>query len=116
MKNKENSSKPEEPKLPNQPDKNVPVKPDVNPDPTKIKPGINDPAKQDPTRIDEPSPPSPIEPKSSHPEKEMANKSRVIVPKGTRQETGVDRYIKKTENTEIIKDAKINNKADLYKK
>lgn len=116
MKNKENSSKPEEPNLPNQPDKNIPVKPDINPDPTKIKPGINEPGKKDPTRIDEPSPPSPTEPKTQQPEKEIANQRRIIVPKGTRQETGVDRYIKKTENTEIIKDAKINNKAEQQKK
>lgn len=36
------------------PDKNVPVKPNVNPDPTKPKPGGNEPKKNDPTRIEEP--------------------------------------------------------------
>lgn len=40
--------------LPNQPDKNVPLKPDINPDPTKPKPGGNEPEKNDPTRIVEP--------------------------------------------------------------
>jgi hypothetical protein len=39
---------------PVKPERNIPVKPDKNPDPTKIIPGINEPEKEDPTRIDEP--------------------------------------------------------------
>ena len=34
------------------PEKSIPMKPDKNDDPTKIKPGINDPKKNDPTCID----------------------------------------------------------------
>lgn len=40
---------------PVKPEKDIPVKPDVNPDPTKPKPGGNEPEKNDPTRIEEPS-------------------------------------------------------------
>ncbi len=40
----------------------------------------------------------------------------MIVPAGTEQETGITRFIKKTKNTEIIKDAYINNKAELKRK
>jgi hypothetical protein len=36
------------------PDRNVPMKPDKNHDPTKTRPGINEPEKIDPTRIDNP--------------------------------------------------------------
>ena len=36
------------------PEKEIPVKPDKNPDPTKPGPGVNDPQKVDPTRIEEP--------------------------------------------------------------
>lgn len=36
------------------PEKDIPVKPDKNPDPTKPKPGGNEPEKNDPTRIKEP--------------------------------------------------------------
>ncbi len=36
------------------PDKNIPTKPDRNPDHTKILPGVNEPEKIDPTRIDPP--------------------------------------------------------------
>ncbi|HKR04021.1 MAG TPA: hypothetical protein VJY62_05230 [Bacteroidia bacterium] len=39
-----------------------------------------------------------------------------IIPEGTQQETGVTRFIKKTKQTEIVKDAKINNKVDLKNK
>ena len=39
---------------PNKPEKHIPVKPDQNPDPTKRKPGQNEPEKIDPTRIKEP--------------------------------------------------------------
>ena len=39
---------------PVKPEKDIPVKPDVNPDPTKPKPGGNEPKKNDPTRIEEP--------------------------------------------------------------
>jgi hypothetical protein len=34
------------------PEKSIPMKPDKNDDPTKMKPGANDPKKNDPTRID----------------------------------------------------------------
>jgi hypothetical protein len=40
---------------PGNPKKDIPVKPDKNPDPTKPKPGGNKPEKNDPTRIEEPS-------------------------------------------------------------
>ncbi len=36
------------------PERNIPVKPDINPDPTQPKPGGNEPEKNDPTRIEEP--------------------------------------------------------------
>jgi hypothetical protein len=39
---------------PNNPERDVPTKPDKNPDPTKPKPGGNEPKKNDPTRIEEP--------------------------------------------------------------
>jgi len=39
---------------PNQPEKDIPVKPDKNPDPTRPRPGGEEPGKVDPTRIDEP--------------------------------------------------------------
>lgn len=52
---------------PNKPKKRIPVKPDINPDPTKIKPGVNDPEKIDPTRIDEPSPDISKKPKKNNP-------------------------------------------------
>lgn len=42
-------------------------------------------------------------------------KTGYIIPQGTKQETGVDLYIKKT-GKKIVKDAKINNKAELKKK
>jgi|GraSoiStandDraft_46_1057282.scaffolds.fasta_scaffold1614021_1 hypothetical protein len=55
------------------PEKDIPVKPDINPDPTKPRPGgnepnkndptrIEEPARTDPTRIDEPVPPKPDQP------------------------------------------------------
>jgi hypothetical protein len=58
MKNKiSNVEPPEKPgEAPVKPEKNVPVKPDKNPDPTKIKPGVNEPEKADPTRIEPPNP------------------------------------------------------------
>lgn len=40
----------------------------------------------------------------------------IIIPAGTQQETGVDRFIKKTRLKEIVKDARINNKAELKNK
>jgi hypothetical protein len=40
---------------PMKPEKDIPVKPDINPDPTKPRPGGNEPNKNDPTRIEEPS-------------------------------------------------------------
>lgn len=39
---------------PNNPEKEIPAKPDRNPDPTKPRPGGNEPGKNDPTRIQEP--------------------------------------------------------------
>jgi hypothetical protein len=39
---------------PVQPEKDIPARPDTNPDPTKPKPGGNEPEKNDPTRITEP--------------------------------------------------------------
>jgi hypothetical protein len=39
---------------PVKPEKEIPAKPDKNPDPTKIRPGVNEPGKTDPTRIEEP--------------------------------------------------------------
>ena len=44
---------------PNKPQKDIPVKPDKNPDPTAPRPGGNEPGKVDPTRIDEPGKPIP---------------------------------------------------------
>ena len=40
---------------PVKPEKDIPAKPDKNPDPTKPIPGINEPEKNDPTRIDDPN-------------------------------------------------------------
>jgi hypothetical protein len=34
--------------------RNIPVKPDINHDPTRLMPGVNEPEKIDPTRIAEP--------------------------------------------------------------
>lgn len=39
-----------------------------------------------------------------------------IIPVGTKQETGADLFLKKTESKKVIKDAKLNNKADLKEK
>ncbi len=39
---------------PNTPGKNIPLQPDRNPDPTKQRPGGNEPGKVDPTRIEQP--------------------------------------------------------------
>jgi hypothetical protein len=39
---------------PNKPSKDIPAKPDKNPDPTAPRPGGNEPGKNDPTRIQEP--------------------------------------------------------------
>jgi len=41
-------------KKPVEPEKDIPAKPDINPDPTRPKPGGNEPEKNDPTRITEP--------------------------------------------------------------
>lgn len=49
-----NNQKPEKDSPPVKPEKDIPVKPDKNPDPTKPKPGGNEPNKNDPTRIEEP--------------------------------------------------------------
>jgi len=50
------------PNPPVQPEKDMPAKPDRNPDPTKPRPGVNEPSKIDPTRIDEPPLPKPEQP------------------------------------------------------
>jgi hypothetical protein len=41
-------------KPPVKPERDIPARPDTNPDPTKPKPGGNEPEKNDPTRIKEP--------------------------------------------------------------
>jgi hypothetical protein len=46
---------PDKNKKPNDPQKDIPAKPDKNPDPTTPKPGGNEPQKNDPTRIEEPA-------------------------------------------------------------
>jgi hypothetical protein len=38
---------------PDEPQKKEPVHPDIENDPTRIEPGINDPVKNDPTRVDD---------------------------------------------------------------
>lgn len=48
------SGKNKQKQAPVKPEKSIPVKPDKNPDPTKRKPGVNEPEKIDPTRIEEP--------------------------------------------------------------
>ncbi|MBI2270407.1 MAG: hypothetical protein HYU69_08635 [Bacteroidetes bacterium] len=55
---------------PVKPEKDIPAKPDKNPDPTKRKPGVNEPEKIDPTRIEEPekSDPTRINPSPTKPE------------------------------------------------
>ncbi len=54
QKKKDNNQKSREDSLPVKPEKDIPVKPDKNPDPTKPKPGGNEPDKIDPTRIEQP--------------------------------------------------------------
>lgn len=49
--------------IPNNPEKNIPTKPDKNPDPTIPRPGGNEPQKNDPTRIEENNPSVPPAPK-----------------------------------------------------
>ena len=51
--------------LPNKPEKNNPTKPDIENDPTKIVPGVNEPEKNDPTRIVEPPVIKPDTPKEN---------------------------------------------------
>lgn len=43
-------------------------------------------------------------------------KRKTIVPAGTQQETGVTRFIRKTRLNEMVKDARINNKAGIKSK
>lgn len=40
--------------FPVKPEKEIPLKPDKNPDPTRPRPGGNEPEKNDPTRIEQP--------------------------------------------------------------
>ncbi len=56
MKNRKhiNSQNPGKDTPPVKPEKDIPVKPDKNPDPTTPKPGGNEPNKNDPTRIEQP--------------------------------------------------------------
>jgi hypothetical protein len=54
MKTRDQKKKP----APVKPEKDIPVKPDKNPDPTKRRPGVNEPEKADPTRIEPPSTPN----------------------------------------------------------
>jgi hypothetical protein len=42
-------------------------------------------------------------------------KNKHLIPAGTQQETGVTRFIKKTKLKEIVKDARVNNKKDVFK-
>jgi hypothetical protein len=51
---KTDGSKEQKQTPPVKPEKEIPGKPDPNPDPTKPKPGGNEPEKNDPTRIEEP--------------------------------------------------------------
>jgi len=66
------------------PEKDIPARPDKNPDPTRPRPGGNEPEKNDPTRIDEPGkvdptriddPPMPQPPKID--ERQTMSKSSV---------------------------------------
>jgi len=61
-KTKEDPQKPPGNPLPNKP--TTPAKSDKYPDPTKQRPGGNEPEKTDPTRIDEPPPAKPEPPKN----------------------------------------------------
>ena len=58
---------------PNKPDKNIPAKPDRNPDPTRPRPGGNEPEKNDPTRIDDPPPTDPTRIDDPEPPKPQNN-------------------------------------------
>jgi hypothetical protein len=54
MAKKENDPRKKNGEAPVHPEKEIPLKPDRNPDPTKRIPGVNEPEKADPTRIEEP--------------------------------------------------------------
>lgn len=66
MENKNNSEKGD---APVKPEKEIPAKPDPNPDPTKPRSGGNEPEKNDPTRIENPpkTDPTRIEPPAPKP-------------------------------------------------
>lgn len=69
--NKKNSEKIiEKQTKPIRPEKDIPVKPDKNPDPTKPRPGGNEPEKNDPTRIEEPEKHDPTRINEPSPEKD----------------------------------------------
>lgn len=62
------------------PGKDIPAKPDTDPDPTKPKPGGNEPEKNDPTRIEQPSKIDPTridEPPPAEPTPPRKNESRL---------------------------------------
>ncbi len=52
---------------PIKPEKNIPAKPDKNPDPTVPMPGGNEPEKNDPTRIEDPDKTDPTKIEEPHP-------------------------------------------------
>jgi hypothetical protein len=81
-KNKNRGHEGEKQDPPAKPERKIPGKPDHNPDPTKPKPGGNEPEKNDPTRIeepqkidptriDEPAPPKPDTPPNPEPSKKL---------------------------------------------
>lgn len=56
---------------PVKPEKEIPAKPDPNPDPTKPRPGGNEPEKVDPTRIENPPKTDPTRIEPSTPQHQM---------------------------------------------
>lgn len=64
---------------PVKPEKNIPTRPDQNPDPTIPKPGGNEPEKNDPTRIEEPNKVDPTRIDSPPPFQPIPNKKHILV-------------------------------------
>ncbi|MBK9636407.1 MAG: hypothetical protein IPO63_00760 [Bacteroidetes bacterium] len=61
---------------PIKPEKSIPAKPDVNPDPTKPRPGVNEPEKSIPLGIDDPTKVDPTridDPTKTDPQKKLLN-------------------------------------------
>lgn len=56
---------------PVKPEKEIPTRPDKNPDPTKPRPGGNEPEKNDPTRIENPPKTDPTRIEPSQPQKKL---------------------------------------------